>query len=81
MKVGDTVELKSGGPAMVITSRDETSATCLWHSWSRVDGCGMSCYDFPLTCLKPYVEPPKDATAPSVSTEEAILRPRKMESR
>ncbi len=66
LKIGDVVQLKSGGPQMTIDTIGETmyedyqSAWCTWFD-KNTEQKGT----FPLTSLQPYKE--KEWTRPSVT--------------
>jgi uncharacterized protein YodC (DUF2158 family) len=50
-KVGDTVELKSGGPVMTVTGiNDSGSLRCAWFA---PDNSQARVQDFPAAALKP----------------------------
>jgi uncharacterized protein YodC (DUF2158 family) len=59
-QVGNTVELKSGGPVMTIVDieRIEMSALCTWFNQRGVEDHQK----FPLAALKPYEEEVSNGT-------------------
>jgi len=48
-KVGDTVQLKSGGPVMTVTSLGSTDCDCTWF-----DNSTPKYYSFPSQALSLY---------------------------
>ena len=55
-KVGDVVELKSGGPAMTITDGPNGTENHYWTTWFK--GASKEKGNFPEGALNAY-EPPK----------------------
>jgi uncharacterized protein YodC (DUF2158 family) len=53
MKVGDVVQLKSGGPAMTVEVVEQGQAWCSWFS----EGKKVEQRGFQLDALQPYKEP------------------------
>ncbi len=54
MKVGDVVQLKSGGPAMTVEGERDGQTWCKWF-----DGPTVQEGAFKTDALKPYEPPPK----------------------
>ncbi len=55
LKIGDTVQLKSGGPIMTIRSIRGQEALCQWFAGSESKSAA-----FGLLSLKKYEEPEED---------------------
>ena len=53
-KIGDTVQLKSGGPIMTIKSIDESGIRCQWFAGEHFDK--VESHPFPPDSLKLVVE-------------------------
>lgn len=51
-KLGDVVQLKSGGPVMTITHMKETSCECSWFKDDAAKNC-----TFPSDALEAYEAP------------------------
>jgi uncharacterized protein YodC (DUF2158 family) len=51
LKVGDVVELKSGGPKMTITRIDSDSAQFIWCRWFSADN-KVNAQQFPPAALQ-----------------------------
>ncbi len=59
MKLGDVVQLNSGGPKMTVSHVDERQAVCRFF-----DGQGeLDNSTFPIECLKPAGKPAKTKTS------------------
>lgn len=55
LKVGDVVQLRSGGPAMTVAYDGE----CVWF-----EGGECRSHKFPVALLRPYVPDPSGAQTP-----------------
>jgi uncharacterized protein YodC (DUF2158 family) len=53
IKVGDLVQLKSGGPVMTVAFIDSNGAKCVWFDDHNQEKEKV----FPLETLKPYENP------------------------
>ena len=69
LQVGDVVELKSGGPAMTITSIYDSTAECRWF----IGTGGVLEHEVPMRCLEKTLPRVHDGTAPSVRTRASLL--------